>query len=75
MDRGTRATPENRGAEAAARFRGEGSTPSGQPLDRRPRRVFELEDYLLAGWILLVEFGLRRMAGNVDGTLNPLSCA
>lgn len=71
MDRGTRATPENRGAEAAARFRGEASAPSRQPTGRRPRHVFELEDYLLAGWVLLLEYGLRRLASDPGGAVNP----
>ncbi len=70
MDRGTRATPENRGAEAAARYRGDAAAPSRQP-GRRPRHVFELEDYLLAGWVVLLEYGLQRFAGDPGGITNP----
>ncbi len=67
---GNRATPENRGADAAARYRG---TPAATaPAGRgRPRHILEVEDYLLAGWIVLVEYALRRMADEPVVSVGP----
>ena len=61
-ERGTRATPENRGAEAAAAYRGERA--QARAPRSRERKVFELEDYLLAAWILVVEEAVRRWSGD-----------
>ncbi len=56
-DPGSRATPETRGAEAAARYRGERGDPlDGAPSGRRvhqPRRVLQIEDLLLGGQIIV----------------------
>lgn len=59
-NRGNRATPETRGAEALASYRAQQQGEriqhaGGSGGARRPRRALELEDYLLAGWILAAE--------------------
>ena len=55
FNRGTRATPETRGTEAAAAYRG------GQA--RRPVHVLQVEDLLLGSWVFGVEELMRRWAG------------
>lgn len=69
FDRGSRATPETRGAEAAAQYRAEqGGALDGQHGGRgrrpRPRHVLEVEDVLLAGWVFGVEELVRRWTGD-----------
>ncbi len=61
---GTRATPENRGADAAAQYRGERQSRAtdGQG-GRRARHVLELEDMLLVAWVFLSESVVRRWIG------------
>jgi hypothetical protein len=63
-ERGTRATPANRGAEAAAAYRGKPVEHRDAGRRPRPRHVLELEDYLLAGWVVGVEEVVRRSAGD-----------
>ena len=78
FNRGSRATPETRGAAAAASYRGERGPdgPGGRGEGRRPRHLFQLEDYLLAGWILAAEEAVARWYGDpfsVIGELSPAS--
>ncbi|HTU99673.1 MAG TPA: hypothetical protein VMF13_03985 [Luteitalea sp.] len=56
--RGTRATPANRGAEAASAYR-EYRRNAPRPV----RHVVEIEDILLAAWVLLSETLVRRWFG------------
>jgi hypothetical protein len=65
----SRATPETRGAEAAARYRGwHGDALDGQQTGRgprpRPRHVLEVEDVVLAGWVFGIEELVRRWTGD-----------
>lgn len=59
---GTRAAPDNRGAEAAARYRGE-----REARQRRPPawgvRTLQWEDAVLAAWVLALEEIVRRWYG------------
>jgi hypothetical protein len=67
LDKG-RATPQNRGAEAAARYRAGSAGDSGGLTGERPRQraghVLQIEDLLLAGWVFAVEEFVRQMAGD-----------
>lgn len=60
VNRGTRATPETRGAEAAARYRG-------------PGHVLQIEDLLLGGWVFGVEEVVRRWLGDPFSLLRDMT--
>jgi len=70
FDRGTRATPETRGQDAATRYRRDqgldrgADRPRGRGEGTRPRHLFQLEDYLLAGWIMVAEEAMARWYGD-----------
>lgn len=67
MERGTRATQENRGADAAARYRGERAGDrdgGGTGRRRRPTHVLQIEDLLLGGWVFGIEELVRRGLGD-----------
>lgn len=63
LERGTRATPETRGAEAVARYRGARGAPVDGPK-RRPRHILQVEDLLLGAWVFGIEELVRRATGN-----------
>ena len=75
FNRGSRATPETRGAAAAARYRGEPGLdgPAGRGEERRPRHVFEVEDLLLAAWIFTAEELVRRWGGDPLLVINEIT--
>ena len=58
---GTRAAPENRGAEAAARYRGEHAARRERPGGARSwSGTLQVEDIVLAAWVLAFDFVLAR---------------
>ena len=69
VDNGTRATPGNRGADAAARYRGDREAARQGP-GRRARHVIEVEDVLLAAWVFASEEVFRRWAGEPFGMMS-----
>jgi hypothetical protein len=78
FDRGSRATPETRGAEAAAQYRAKHGGGADGPLAgrgprARPRHVLEIEDVLLAGWVFGVEEIVRRWTGDPLSLLQEMS--
>jgi hypothetical protein len=81
FNRGERATPETRGAEAAARYRrdngldGPAGPSAGRGAAPRPRHLFQLEDYLLAGWIVAAEEFVARWYGDPFSVIGELGAA
>jgi hypothetical protein len=74
FNRGSRATPETRGAEAAAEYRASHDGPrEGALPPRRPTHVLQVEDLLLGGWVFGVEELVRRWAGDPFQLLQSLS--
>ena len=75
QERGTRATPDNRGAAALERHRGAGpASPIPDAASRRRGRwSLEFEYYALAGWIVLVEEVVRRGSGEAHVLLMGLT--
>jgi hypothetical protein len=71
VDNGTRATPGNRGADAAARYRGDREA-SRQGPGQRARHVLEVEDVLLAAWVLGSEALIRRWVGEPSYLANTM---
>lgn len=76
---GNRATPETRGAEAAAQYRGERFPLLDDPRlaaprpERRPRHVLGVQDLLLAGWVVAAEEIVRRWGGDPFPILNEIT--
>ena len=77
IGRGSRATAENRGAEAAARYRaeraGETGATSGERRHQRPRHLLQVEDLLLGAWVFGVEEVVRRWAGDPLRLMDDMS--
>ena len=62
---GQRATPETRGADAAARYRGARGAHDGESqAPRRPVHVLQVEDLVLGAWVFGVEVLVQRWMGD-----------